>query len=189
MNLKPPVSIQDHVSGNMDAFIELVEYGDYQCPYCRRAYPIVKVIQERLGNDLKFVFRNFPLSKIHPHAKIAAVSTEAADKQGKFWEMHDIIFENQEKLRPSAIISFGQMIDLNIEQFKNDLADQNLIQKVDSDFESGIRSGVNATPSFFVNGVKYNGSWEEEAFESFLWEKIMTANPGKQEVVLKKDQE
>lgn len=160
MALRTPVSDKDHIYGNAHAAIELVEYGDYQCPHCGRAYPIVKQIQQRFGADLKLVFRNFPLTKIHPHAKFASVATEAAAKQGKFWEMHDIIFENQKRLHERAIMEYAQQAGLDPGQFKLDLDDEALIRKVESDFESGLRSGVNATPTFFINGEKYQHSWE-----------------------------
>jgi protein-disulfide isomerase len=173
MSLKPPVSTTDNIHGKPDAAIELVEYGDYQCPHCGRAYPIIKVIQERLGDDLKFVFRNFPLSEIHPQAKTAAVASEAATRQGKFWPMHDIIFENQFSLHTADLVNYAKMIGLDVKRFEKDLGDEQLMEKVEADFESGVRSGVNGTPTFFINGKKYNGSWEEDAFESYLREKIV----------------
>jgi protein-disulfide isomerase len=173
MSLKPPVSNRDNIYGSTDAVIELVEYGDYQCPYCGEAYPIVKTIQERFGSDLKFVFRNFPLSKIHPQAKIAALATEAAARQGKFWEMHDTIFENQQRLHQSALIEYAKLVELDMKQFKNDLADDALAEKVESDFESGMRSGVNATPTFFISGEKYNGNWKENILEEYIRAKIV----------------
>src|SRR5436190_11926897 len=103
MKLNPPVSKSDHVQGNPDAEIELVEYGDYQCPHCGDAYPIVKDIQEEMGHRLKFAFRNFPLRKIHSQAMAAAMASEAAGRQNKFWEMHDLLFENQHRLISSSI--------------------------------------------------------------------------------------
>ena len=166
--LIPAVNSNDHIYGNPSAALELVEYGDYECPYCGRAYPIMKSIQQELGPDLKFVFRNFPLSKIHPHAFSAAVATEAAALQEKFWEMHDIIFENQKTLDAESIFLFAKAIGLNPERFKNDIQQKELIDKVERDFESGIRSGVNRTPSFFLNGEKYDGSWEKNEFLQYL---------------------
>ena len=157
--LTPPVNFVDHVFGNASAPIELVEYGDYECPYCGLAHPIVKLIQQRLGDDMKFVFRNFPLSKIHPHAFAAAVATEAAALQDKFWEMHDIIFENQKTLDAEYIFLFADKVGLDIGRFKDDVQQKSLIDKVEKDFETGIRSGVNRTPTFFINGKKYDGDW------------------------------
>jgi protein-disulfide isomerase len=166
--LKPPVNSRDHIQGKNTAPLELVEYGDYQCPHCGRAYPIIKNLQRSLGPDLKFVFRNFPLSEIHPDAFNAAVSAEAAGLQQKFWAMHDIIFENQQELDFESLFLYAKTIGLDLERFKNDIQKNTLISKVEHDFESGIRSGVNGTPSFFINGKKYNGDWEEHAFSQYL---------------------
>ncbi len=157
--LTPSVNNNDHLLGNPVAAIELVEYGDYECPYCGRAYPIVKDIKQQLGTDLKFVFRNFPLTKIHPHAFPAAVATEAAGLQGKFWEMHDLVFENQKTLNDEHIAQFAEQLGLDQERFQSDLQQQSLSAKVEHDFESGLRSGVNRTPTFFINGKKYEGEW------------------------------
>lgn len=157
--LIPTVNNKDHLLGNPSAVIELVEYGDYECPYCGRAYPIVKDIKEQLGSGLKFVFRNFPLTKIHPHAFPAAVATEAAGLQGKFWEMHDLVFENQKTLNDEHITQFAGQLGLDLERFQSDLKQEALKDKVEHDFESGLRSGVNRTPTFFINGTKYEGEW------------------------------
>ena len=166
--LKPAVNSKDHFQGNENAAIELVEYGDYQCPHCGRAYPIIKSIQEKMGDDLKFVFRNFPLAQIHPNAVHAAIATEAAALQNKFWEMHDFIFEHQSREDDSSLIRYATFLKLNVQQFETDFEKQELAQKVDDDFESGVRSGVNGTPSFFINGEKYNGDWDEEPFLAHL---------------------
>jgi protein-disulfide isomerase len=168
MKLQPRVNKTDHLQGNLDAPIELVEYGDYQCPHCGRAYPIIKSIQRKLGNKLKFVFRNFPLAEIHPDATKAAVAAEIAASQGKFWEMHDIIFEHQEALDDESLIKYAAEIELDLQKLNSDLQKPEFVEKVENDFESGIRSGVNGTPSFFINGVKYNGSWEENQFLAHL---------------------
>lgn len=162
MNLKIAVNSKDHIQGNAAAQIELVEYGDYQCPHCGHAYPIIKAIQEKLGDNVKFIFRNFPLQEMHPNAVNAAVATEAASMQGKFWEMHDIIFENQHHLGDNHIKAYAEKIGLDVPKFENDFTEEALLQKVEEDFESGIRSGVNGTPCFFINGIKYQGSWEED---------------------------
>jgi len=162
------VDNRDHISGSLDAPLELVEYGDYECPYCGAAYPIVKDIQEKLGKDLKFVFRNFPLAKIHPHAFSAAVATEAAGLQGKFWEMHDIIFENQKTLEPGDIFYFAEVVGLNLEHFGIDIQQKTLNDKVGMDFESGLRSGVNRTPTFFINGTKYEDNWSDGQLLRYL---------------------
>ncbi len=155
MALRQPVSETDHIQGNPEAPVELVEYGDYECPHCGRAYPFVKDLQKQLGTSLKFIFRNFPLSKIHPHAKNAAIAAEAAAFQGKYWEMHDILFENQKRLTSLAITEYAQKLELDMPRFEQDVSDTVLAEKVDAQFYSGMRSGVNATPTFFINGEKY----------------------------------
>lgn len=172
MPLKPPVSERDHIQGNPDAAIELVEFGDYQCPHCGHAHPIIKHVQKEMGDQLKFVFRNFPLAEIHPQARLAAVAAEAAGRQGKYWEMHDVIFEHQQHLRLSSLLEYARGLDLNMEQFEIDLSSDELMEIVEDDFESGVRSGVNGTPTFFVNGHKYGGSWEAAPFIDFLRSKI-----------------
>jgi len=171
--LKPAVNSKDHIQGKNTAPLELVEYGDYQCPHCGHAYPIIKSLQQSLGADLKFVFRNFPLSEIHPDAFNAAVAAEAAALQQKFWDMHDIIFENQQALDLENLFLYAKTIGLSIERFKNDIQKNTLIEKVEQDFESGIRSGVNGTPSFFINGKKYNGDWEEDVFGEYLKRQLL----------------
>jgi protein-disulfide isomerase len=162
------VNSNDHIYGDINAPLEVVEYGDYECPFCGRAYPIVKSIQEKLGADMKFIFRNFPLRKIHPHAYPAAVATEAAARQGKFWEMHDIIFENQKTLEPENLFAFASQIGLDMERFQKDILDESLYMKARKDFESGMQSGVNRTPTFFVNGKKFNGDWGEGELLRYL---------------------
>jgi protein-disulfide isomerase len=160
--LHPPVSAKDHIQGSPGAPVELVEYGDYQCPHCGRAHSIIKRIQEEMANDLKFIFRNFPLSESHPQAFQSAVAAEAASRQHAFWAMHDNIFENQGLLPELPFVEFAGALGLDIAQFQEDLVDPALAEKVDADFASGIRSGVNGTPSFFINGVRYDQSWDEE---------------------------
>jgi protein-disulfide isomerase len=172
--LKPAVNSNDHIQGENTAPLELGEYGDYQCPHCGRAYPIIKKMQRSFGDDLKFVFRNFPLSEIHPDAFNAAVAAEAAGLQQRFWEMHDIIFENQRALDFESLFFYAKKIGLDLERFKNDIQKNSLITKVEQDFESGVRSGVNGTPSFFINGNKYNGDWEEGMFTQYLKSQLST---------------
>ncbi|MCA6067916.1 thioredoxin domain-containing protein [Chryseobacterium sp. RG1] len=157
MSLKPSVNKNDHIQGNENADLVIVEYGDYQCPYCGAAYPVLKELMKEFGSQVQFVFRNFPLSEMHPHAKPAAVAAEAANLQGKFWEMHDAIYENQEYLNELFLFELAEKIGLNIEQFKEDIQKTELEEKVDTDFESGVMSGVNGTPSFFINDKKFNG--------------------------------
>jgi protein-disulfide isomerase len=161
MSLKPAVSNTDHTQGNSNADLVIVEYGDYQCPYCGAAYPVLKELMSQFGSQVKFVFRNFPLSEIHQYARPAALAAEAANLQGKFWEMHDAIYENQQELNENFLMKLAEKLNLNIPQFEKDLKSIELSEKIDADFESGIISGVNGTPSFFVNGKKFNGGAED----------------------------
>ncbi len=157
MSLKPEISIKDHIQGNENASVTVVEFGDYQCPHCGAAYPIIKEIQEAFGDQVSFVFRNFPLSESHQYATIAAQAAEAAAIQGKFWEMHDAIYEQQNNLDEDFLIKLSKELGLDTDQFKQDLATDTVKEKVEDDFESGIRSGVNGTPTFFVNGERFDG--------------------------------
>ena len=168
MSLKPPVGPHDHVQGNPDAPIELVEYGDYECPFCGQAYWSVKAVQEALGDDLRFVFRNFPLAQVHPHALPAAQAAEAAGLQGRFWETHDTLFEHQDMLGETNLFRFAEALGLDMERFARDFASPEVAAKIRADFLSGARSGVNGTPTFFVNGERYNGSWAPQDFVAAL---------------------
>jgi protein-disulfide isomerase len=164
--LKPAVNSADHHQGNVNATITLVEYGDFECPHCRRAHPFVKRLLKEKGKELHFVFRNFPLREIHPHAYVSATAAEAAGKQGKFWEMHDLIFENQDKLNTNFLLSLAEDLSLDLAQFAKDSKSNEVQNKIEMDFESGIRSGVNGTPTFFLNGspvLTY-----DETYESLL---------------------
>lgn len=163
-----PITKNDHVFGDPNAPIELIEYGDYECPYCGLAYPIIKDIQHRLDSDLLFVFRNFPLTRVHPHAFPAAVASEAAALQDKFWEMHDSIYEHQKTLDEETVLLFARRIGLDIPRFLNDIQKNELAEKVEADFESGIRNGVNRTPTFFVNDIKYEGEWTDGQLLRYL---------------------
>lgn len=160
-HLKPSVTVTDHIQGENSASITLVEYGDYQCPHCGAAYPVIKEIQNKFGQQIRFVFRNFPLSDAHPFAFPAAVATEAAALQDKFWEMHDMIFENQQLLSDAGLLKMAAGVALDLREFRQDVQKKELIQKVEADFESGVRSGVNGTPSFFINGTKFNGDVDD----------------------------
>jgi len=162
--LKPEVSSKDHIEGSESASITIVEYGDYQCPHCAYAYPVIKEIQQTFGNQIRFVFRHFPLQESHELAFPAALAAEAATLQGKFWEMHDAIYENQYRLSEDLFEELAETIGLDVEQFQKDISADNLKEKVEDDFESGVRSGVNGTPSFYVNGTKFDGG-PDELFE------------------------
>jgi protein-disulfide isomerase len=158
--LKPPVGSKDHKQGPTDAPVTLVEYGDYECPYCGEAYPVVKALQERLGDQVSFVFRNFPLSEAHPHAEEAAEAAEAAASQGKFWEMHDLLYENQDALEPEDLVKYARALKLELPRFVLEMREHVYKERVREDFRNGVRSGVNGTPTFFINGVRHNGPFD-----------------------------
>jgi protein-disulfide isomerase len=170
IHLVVPVSERDHIQGTATAAVTLVQYGDYECPYTRQSTTIVRAIQQQLGEQLRFVFRNFPLTEIHPHALHAAFAAEAAAAQGKFWQMHDYIFHHQHTLEDSDLEQFAGAVGLDIQQFARDMAKRPYISRIEEDLQSGIRSGVRGTPTFFINGVLYPGSWEKEALLSALEE-------------------
>ncbi len=169
-HLKIAVSKEDHFQGPDNAPLVLVEYGDYQCPHCGHAYPIVKRLQKALGDQLKFVFRNFPLSEIHQDALNAAKVAEAAASQGKFWEMHDMLFEKQLHLDVESLGNYAEKLGLDVEALNEAVGKASVENRVETDFEGGVRSGVNGTPTFFVNGVRYDGDWEYAPFLSALKE-------------------
>jgi protein-disulfide isomerase len=153
-----PVGERDHIEGSKDAPMILVEYGDYQCPYCGAAYPIVKKVQKHLGKRLGFVFRNFPITNAHPQAQWAAETAEAAGAQGKFWEMHDYLYENQESLGDEEFFAdFEKKLKLDPTEVKRDVAKHAHSTRIEEDYMSGIKSGVNGTPTFFINGLRYDG--------------------------------
>lgn len=160
--LSIPVSERDHAQGKADAKVTLVEYGDYECPHCGRAHPIVKEVQKRAGDELRFVFRNFPLAQIHTHAQHAAEAAEAAGAQGRFWAMHDHIFEHQRSLDDAHLTKFAAELGLDAARFEDELKRGVYADRVRDDFRGGIRSGVNGTPTFFINGVRHNGALDFE---------------------------
>jgi protein-disulfide isomerase len=157
------VTAQDHIIGPWEAPVTLVEYGDYQCPHCAKAHLILKRILSRLNGTIRFVFRNFPLSQSHPLARSAAKAAEAAALQGKFWPMHDALYENQPTLSEEKIRVLAQDLILDMDRFQSDwIEGESIERRVQQDFMSGVRSGVNGTPGFFINGEKHEGSWEED---------------------------
>jgi protein-disulfide isomerase len=164
-----PVGERDHAQGSSSAPFILVEYGDYQCPYCGAAYPIVKKVQKELGTKLRFVFRNFPITNAHPYAEWAAETAEASGAHGKFWEMHDYLFENQRSLGDEAFFAeFERKLKLDIAKIGREVAERAHAARIEEDYMSGIRSGVNGTPTFFINGVRYDGYPEVAALVSAI---------------------
>ena len=158
----PVADDRDHVQGPADAAVTLLEYGDYECPFCGAAYPIVKQVQETMGERLRFVFRNFPITTAHPHAEQAAEAAEAAAAQGQFWPMHDLLYENQRHLETDDLIAYASRLGLDVTRFQRELADHVHAARVREDFMSGVRSGVNGTPTFYIDGERYEGSYDAE---------------------------
>ena len=155
-----PVGDRDHVQGLEDAPVTLVEYGDYECPYCRQVVPIVRDLQDRFGDRLRYVFRHFPLTTAHPHAQLAAEAAEAAGAQGKFWEMHYLLFEHPGPLDRAGLVRLAEELGLDTERFERDLAEHTHAGRVREDFLSGVRSGANGSPAFYLNDVRYDGAWD-----------------------------
>jgi protein-disulfide isomerase len=159
---------RDHIQGPVNAPITLVEYGDYECPYCGQAYMIIKEIQERLGSKLCFVFRNFPLTKVRPHAYKAALAAETAAAQGKFWEMYDYLFKHGQVITDDNMRQSAAKLGLNVARFDREFLDRTYSSHVDEDIQSGKSSEVKSTPTFFINGDRYNSAWDLDTLLSAL---------------------
>lgn len=177
--LTNPVKIgSDHIRGsaNNNSPITLVEYGDYECPYTGMAYPIVKELIREFGNDkIRFVFRNFPLNEIHPHAQHAAEAAEASAAQNKFWQMHDYLFEHQKALDDGHLLEYAQKVGLeDIHKFKDDVSTHIYAPLIEESLKGGVDSGVEGTPTFFINGVRYEDSFDLRTFSETL-QKYMSA--------------
>jgi protein-disulfide isomerase len=166
--LRAPVTSDDHVLGPARAPVTLVEYGDYECGYCGLAHPIVKLVVQHFGKQLRFVFRHFPMSQIHPNAEAAAESAEYAGVHGRFWEMHDGIYENQDRLGLPLLLALAGSLGLSESGLRNALVSGEYAPKVRSDFLGGVRSGVNGTPTFFINGQRHDGSYEFDELVSAI---------------------
>lgn len=156
-SLRIPVSAADHGRGPADARVVLIEYGDYQCPYCGAAFPVVKELLAEYGDSVRFVFRNFPLADMHPEAVGAAFLAEFAAEHGKFWEAHDLLYENQHRLGSDLYAEICRELDLSLDDLRAAVAEQRYLGRIRADEEGGIRSGVNGTPTFFVDGVRLDG--------------------------------
>lgn len=155
-----PTAGRDHIEGPIDAPIKLLEYGDFECPFCGRAYSFVKAIQRELGENLCFAFRHFPLTNVHPHSEQAAEAAEAAGAQGKFWKMHELLFENQNALEGKNLVRYATILALDVERLKIEIYSRAYSERIREDFMAGVRGGVNGTPTFFINGQRYDGAVE-----------------------------
>jgi len=150
--LTPPVGRGDHAFGPPDARVTLVEYGDFECPFCGRAYPELKRVLKQLGPKVRFVFRHFPLVEEHPHAQHAAEVAEAAAAQGKFWEMHDLLYQRQQALEDDDLLKYAKELGLDVPRVQRELTSHAHAARVERDVVSGAQSGVSGTPRFFING-------------------------------------
>jgi protein-disulfide isomerase len=167
-SLRPPIGDNDHIRGPADASIELVEYGDFECPHCGKAAVIVNQLIAELGDRLRFAYRHFPLSKIHPHARKAAQASEAAAAQGRFWEMHDLMFAKAPALEVPKLIEYAGELGLDVPRFEQELTSDTWADRVQSDIAGGVRSGVNGTPTFFINGQRHNRGYEITALREAM---------------------
>jgi len=158
--LKPLEEGVDHVRGPADARV-IVEYGDYECPYSRRAYRSIQLVEKKLPGDVRFAFRHFPLTRIHPHALAASLAAEAAALQGRFWEMHDVLFHGQKTLDDDDLRRYAAKLGLDLKRFDSDRADEPALERIARDVESGEATGeVRGTPTLFIEGVVYPGSYD-----------------------------
>jgi NhaA family Na+:H+ antiporter len=174
-DLALPVNEDDHFAGNPDAPVVLVEYGDYECPYCGQAFPSVQMLRRQFGGSLAFVFRNFPLVEAHPHALIAAAGAEAAALQGRFWPMHDTLFTHQHALEPEHLMLYARGLDLDLERFVADANSERVARRIQRDIDSGVASGVPGTPTFFVNGRRHTGSFAPESLGAAIERALVAA--------------
>lgn len=179
--LKPPVGPADHVQGPETALVTLVEYGDFECPFCGQAHPIVKAVQRHFGNQLRFAFRHFPLTQIHPFAQGAAEAAEAAGAQGAFWPMHDMLYEHQHALDIDSLVRYAAILNLDVNRFAQELASGVWTPRVREHFLSGVRSGVNGTPTFFINGQRHDGPWDLESLTAALQFAARAAGGGRRD--------
>jgi protein-disulfide isomerase len=157
-----PIHDEDHVHGPAAAGYTLVEYGDYECPGCGKLFDIIRDLQATLGERLRIVYRHYPLSGIHPHAQDAAEAAEAAGAQGRFWEMHDLLFQNQNALKRKDLLTYGENLSLDMDRFRNELKREIYRDRVREDFRRGVQNGVYGTPGLFLNGVRHDGVWDRD---------------------------
>lgn len=171
--LIPPVSEKDHIDGTEEARLTLVEYGDFECPHSGRAYVYLKEIRQELGEQLRFVFRHFPIIDSHPHAETAAEAAECAAEQGNFWQMHDKLFEHQNALEEEYLIKYAKDLNLDVPKFRENLRGHTFKRKVDDDAISGEENGVEATPTFFINGEIYEGPNSKEILMNTISQAVL----------------
>jgi protein-disulfide isomerase len=166
--LQAPIDPRDHVLGPEEAHVTLVAYGDYECPFSRRAHGVIREVLRRVGGDVRFAYRHFPLSHVHPHAQLAAQAAEAAGAEHFFWEMHHMLFEHPNALGPDDLVSYARALGLDVVRFAQELRFQIYLQKVRGDFESGVRSGVTGTPTFFINGEQFDMPYDPDSLAAAI---------------------
>jgi protein-disulfide isomerase len=173
----PRVTADDHAQGPSDAPVTVVEYGDYECPYCRGAFRDVQEMLDEYRGKLRFVFRNFPIPQLHPHAAQAAEAAEAAGAQGKFWEMYQLLLQPQARLDTDSLLSYAEVLALDVPRFGEDVAENRYAARIESDVQEGLRNGVNATPKFYVNGQRVDGKVPLEHLEELVREAVLASGP------------
>jgi protein-disulfide isomerase len=166
--LSVPISSSDHAQGSASAPITLLEYGDYECRFCADAHEVVKRVQAQLGERLRFVFRNFPLSQAHPHAAHAARAAQAAGMQGHFWAMHELLYDHQAHLTDADLLEYALRLGLDKGRFTADMRGGKADAKVQADFMSGVESGVAGTPTFFIGAQRFDGDWQGDGLLEVL---------------------
>jgi protein-disulfide isomerase len=179
-SLTPPVGKRDHIQGPSSAAVTLVEYGDYQCPFCGYVQPIIKKLQKHFGDQLRFVFRNFPQTRVHAYAERAAEAAEAAGAQGKFWEMHDYLYEHREALDAENLVRAADALGLDKVKFDKAVAERAYAGRVQQDLQSGIDSGVGGTPTVFINGVRNDDEDDFEIMKAKIEEAILLGKASKE---------
>jgi protein-disulfide isomerase len=173
--LTESIGADDHALGPSHAPAQLVEYGDYECPFCARAHYELSEVLRTVGTDVRYAFRQFPLTQLHSHALLAAQAAEAAGAQGRFWPMHSMLFENQDALEPEALLSYAATLGLDAHHFAQDLRTGTYLPMVQHDFHSGVRSGVSGTPAFFVNGRRHERGWHADSLIAAIREAVQQA--------------
>ena len=164
LELAVAVSAIDHALGPAHASVTIVEYGDFECPNCKQAAPALKLLLERFAGRARLVFRHFPLEDVHPHALHAAQAAEAAGGQGKFWQMHDLLFENQRHLKPPQLHAYAERVELDMPRYTGEMDDEVYLQRIREHIDGGLKSGVRATPTFFINGMLHDASYGLQSF-------------------------
>jgi protein-disulfide isomerase len=174
----PQVTADDHVRGPADAPVTVLEYGDYECPYCRGAFRDVHLLLDRYPDAIRFVFRNFPIPQLHPHAEQAAEAAEAAAAQGKFWEMYELLLQPYAELDTESLAGYARSLGLDVDRFRADLASHAYAERIDRDVQEGLRNGVNATPKFYVDGDRIDGKVPLENVEDAVRAAVTAAASG-----------